>query len=107
MEFYSFHGYYEAERRMGNKYLLDVFVELTTDLVDSEEIQDTVNYEHIYDICEKEMADSKQLLESVAFSIGDQLKSKFQIIKKVSVRLQKVGVQLGGKVQKSVIEYEI
>jgi dihydroneopterin aldolase len=107
MEFYSFHGYYEAERKMGNKYLLDVFVELKTELIDSEEIQDTVNYEHIYEICKVEMNQPKQLLETVAYSIVDQLKNRFAIIEKVSVRLQKVGVQLGGKVQKSVIEYEI
>jgi dihydroneopterin aldolase len=107
MEFYSFHGYYAAERKMGNKYVLDVFVELKTELVDSEEIQDTVNYEHIYEICKMEMKEPKQLLETVAYSIADTLKKRFTIIKKVSVRLQKIGVQLGGKVKKSVIEYEI
>ena len=107
MEFHAFHGYYAAERKMGNKYLLDVFVQLNKDLKNSEDIHDTVNYEHIYDIVEKEMSVSKQLLETVAYEIADKLKSRFSIIESVEVKLKKVGVQLGGKVEQSVIDYKI
>lgn len=107
MEFYAFHGYYKAERKMGNKYLLDVFVELKNELLDSEEIKDTVNYEQIYKVCANEMSDPRHMLETVAFSIADKLKNSFAMIEKVSIRLQKIGVQLGGKVTKAVIEYEI
>lgn len=107
MEFYAHHGYYEAERKMGNKYLLDVFVNLKIDLKNSEDIHDTVNYEHIYEVCKEEMDEPKQLLETVAYDIADRLKSRFSIIDEVEVKLKKVGVQLGGKVQQSVIDYRI
>ncbi|WP_235297261.1 dihydroneopterin aldolase [Portibacter marinus] len=105
MEFHAFHGYYESERKMGSQFLLDVYVELKSDLVDSEDIHDTVNYENIYMICKKEMREPKQLLETVAYNIVNKLKTKFDIIEKVDLKLHKIGVQLGGKVQKSVIEY--
>jgi len=107
MEFYAFHGYYEAERKMGNKYLLDVFVHLNNDLKNSEDIQDTVNYEHIYEISKEEMSEARQLLETVVYEIAAKLKSRFPIIKTVEVKLKKVGVQLGGKVEQSVIDYKI
>lgn len=55
MEFFAFHGYYEAERKMGNTYQLDVFVTLKNELKGTEDIWDTVNYEHIYDICKIDM----------------------------------------------------
>ncbi|GLR17006.1 dihydroneopterin aldolase [Portibacter lacus] len=105
MEFYAFHGYYEGERKMGNKYLLDVFVELKSELTNSEDIDDTVNYEDIYAICKEEMDEPRQLLETVAYAIVDRLKSTKKIIAKVDLKLKKVGVQLGGKVKQSVIEY--
>ena len=107
IEFYAFHGYYEAERKMGNKYLLDVFVNLKIDLKNSEDIDDTVNYEHIYSICRKEMEAPKKLLETVAYGIARALKARFNIIESVEVKLKKEGVQLGGKVKYSVIDYKI
>ena len=105
MEFFAFHGYYESERKMGNKYLLDVFVSLSSDLKPTEDISDTVNYEDIYEICKSEMAIPRKLLETVSFSIVERLKKEKKNIAKVDLKLKKVGVQLGGKIEQSVIEY--
>lgn len=105
MEFFAFHGYYEAERKMGNKYLLDLYVTLNTDLSESEDIDDTVNYESIYEICKAEMETPRKLLETVSFHIVSRLKDKHTNIAKVDLKLKKVGVQLGGKLDCSVIEY--
>ncbi len=107
MEFYSFHGYYESERKMGNKYLLDVFVKLKEDLTNSEEIGDTVNYEEIYKICKSEMDQPKKLLETVSFNIVERLKNEQANIAEVELKLRKVGVQLGGKLEASVIEVKM
>ncbi len=105
IEFFAFHGYYEAERKMGSKFVLDVYVTLKSDLKDSEDIDDTVNYEGIYAICAREMKETKKLLETVAHAIVSRLKSRYPIIQKVDLKLKKEGVQLGGKVDRSVIEY--
>jgi dihydroneopterin aldolase len=105
MEFYAFHGYYEAERKIGNKYLLDVFVTLNNELKGSDHISDTVNYEDIYEICQEEMKIPRKLIETVSYSIISRLKAEKNNIAKVDLKLMKVGVQLGGKVEQSVIEY--
>ena len=106
MEFYAFHGYYKAERKIGNKFIIDLFVELESDLTNSEDIDDTINYEHIFKICKEEMAITSKLLESVAFRIIDRLKREHPIVKSIDFKLKKPGVQLGGKVEQSVIEYK-
>lgn len=106
MEFYAFHGYYEAERKIGNKYRLDVFVTLEHELKGTDDIDDTVNYEDIFEICKEEMSQPKKLLETVAYNIIDRLKREKKKITKVYLKLRKVGVQLGGKVDQSVIEFE-
>ena len=106
MEFFAFHGYYKAEQKIGNKYVLDVFVNLKTDLKDTEEIEDTFNYEYIFDICKEEMNIPRKLLETVAYKIVAKLKSKSALIKSVDLKLRKIGVQLGGKLDCSTIEYK-
>lgn len=106
MHFHAYHGYYKAEQKMGNPYILDVKVRLNQSVQASEDIHDTVNYEHIYKICKEEMETPRKLLETVNYHIGDRLKSQYPIIDSVYIKLRKVGVQLGGKIDASVIETE-
>ena len=106
MEFYAYHGYYEAERKIGNKYRMDVLVTLNQGLKGSDDIDDTVNYEYIFDVCKAEMNNPQKLIETVAFNIVTKLKAEKKNIDKVNLKLMKIGVQLGGKVDQSVIEYE-
>ncbi|MBK8517610.1 MAG: dihydroneopterin aldolase [Saprospiraceae bacterium] len=105
-EFYAFHGYYEEERRGGNTFILDADVLLKTFDSNQDNINDTVNYEDIYNICKEEMAEPRKLLETVVYSIITRFKKEFENIDSARVRLEKIGPQLGGKVEKSVIEME-
>lgn len=105
-EFYAFHGYYEEERKAGNTFIIDA--EVTVGTFDSmdDDIHDTVNYENIYNICKQEMTVPRKLLETVVFSIISSFQNEFKNILGSKVRLEKIGPQLGGKVEKSVIEME-
>jgi dihydroneopterin aldolase len=105
-EFYAFHGYYEEERKAGNIFILDAQVTLKTFDTQNDDINDTVNYEWMYEICKEEMMQPRKLLETVVFSILQRFQSRFENITDARVKLEKVGPQLGGKVEKSVIEME-
>lgn len=102
LHFHAFHGYYEEERIMGNPFILHVNVELGP-AVDSDNISDTVNYEHIYQICKEEMENTQKLLETVVVHIVDKLKSRFTQILGGTVTLEKIGPQLGGHVEKATV----
>jgi len=102
LHFHAFHGYYEEERVMGNPFILHVSVEIGP-AVDSDNISDTVNYEHIYQICKEEMEQTQKLLETVVVHIVDRLKSRFTQILSGTVSLEKVGPQLGGHVEKATV----
>jgi dihydroneopterin aldolase len=108
MNFYAFHGYYEYERKAGNHYILDVDVSLKQDSnFQSEEIEATVNYEDIYKLCKLEMEEQHQLLETVAYNVANAIKTNFNNVDSVFVRLSKLNPQLGGDVDKAVIEYSL
>ncbi len=104
MYFKSFHGYYPAERKMGNDFYLDVQVDVDTPNNYNDDIDKTINYENIYLICKREMDDTKLLLETVAQRILNSIKSDFPNVLNASVKIKKLGPQLGGKVKFSVVE---
>ena len=107
MKFYAFHGYYEFERRVGCNFILDVEAFLDINQDPNEQIENTVNYESLYDICQQYMSKKYRLLESVAFDIAQHIKKEHNIVTKVKVTLAKMDPPLPGKVEKSEIEIEL
>ncbi|MBK8700499.1 MAG: dihydroneopterin aldolase [Saprospiraceae bacterium] len=102
--FYAFHGYYEAEHRMGNQFLVDVELELPSGNFDTESLSSTANYEEIYKLCAEEMGITRRLLETVADSMVNRLLSRWPEILGYRVRIIKEGVQLGGKLSNAFVE---
>lgn len=108
MNFYAFHGFYEYERKAGNHYILDVDVSLSKESdFQEEKIESTVNYEDIYKLCKEEMEEQHLLLETVVSNVASTIKSSFDNVQTVFVRISKLNPQLGGDVDKAVIEYTL
>jgi len=103
MQFYAFHGYYEAERKLGNHFILNAEVELEAVKKFDDEIEDTVNYEKIYEICTDEMKTSQKLLETVVYRILRQLK-KISQVKSAKIQLSKKNPPMGGNIEHATIE---
>ena len=99
MQFYGFHGANPEERALGQPYLVDLSVELDlTRPAVSDQLEDTVNYAHLYravrDVVE---GDSQNLLESTAQRIVDRVLSEFPV-KAVQVRVKKPRPPIRGSV---------
>jgi 7,8-dihydroneopterin aldolase/epimerase/oxygenase len=106
-EFYAYHGYYPEERLAGNTFIIDADVETEYQNTEDDDILHTVNYENIYNICKEEMLFPRKLLETVAARIAKRLKNTYPHIITATVRIRKIGPQLGGKVQQTVVEMSI
>lgn len=105
-EFFAHHGFYEEERLTGNTFIIDAEVELKSFDSSDDNIHDTVNYEKLFEICAAEMDNTQKLLETVVFNIITKFNSSFSNITGGKVKLSKLGPQLGGKVEKAVVEME-
>ena len=107
MEFYARHGYYEEERIIGNKYSVDVTVELDfTDAADTDKLEGTVNYERVYEIVAGVMAVDALLLEHLAGKIIKELKTSFPQIKSSLVKVSKYNPPIKGLCHRAVVEME-
>ena len=90
MEFFSHHGYYDEERKIGNKYSVDLEVELDfSEAAANDNLSETANYETLYAITAKVMGETFHLLEHIADNIISEIKSKFPEIKRVRVKVSK------------------
>jgi len=105
-EFYAYHGFYEEERKAGNTFIIDAEVTLKTFDSSDDNIYDTVNYESLYKICREEMEKTQKLLETVVFNIISRFRDELGNVNGAIVRIEKIAPQLGGKVEKSVVEME-
>ena len=97
MEFFAFHGYYDEEQKIGNKYGVDLYLE--TDLHGagaSDKLQQTVNYEVLYRVVAEEMLAPARLLEHLAHRVIDRVYSRFPFVASVRVSVYKFNPPLGG-----------
>ena len=106
LHFHANHGYYEEERLMGSPFILNVCVKVDDFDSKEDDIKDTINYEDIYNICGSEMKNTQKLLETVVLNIVSRIRDEFPQIIEGEVSLEKIGPQLGGKVDKAIISME-
>jgi len=101
MEFYAFHGHYQEEQIVGNRFLVDL--ELKTDLskpAQSDQLRDAVNYQQAYQIVKNEMRRTKsKLLENIGKRILDALFAEMDGIQKASIRIRKLNPPMGGPIR--------
>jgi len=97
MEFFAFHGFYDEEQKIGNKYGVDLYID--TDLrraAESDDLHQTVNYEVLYKLVLAEMKTPARLLEHLGHRIIDKVYDKFPFVTSVKVQVYKYNPPLGG-----------
>ena len=81
MQFYGFHGVNPEERVLGQRYVVDLTVDL--DLAKAgrtDKLEDTVSYSYIYRTVRAVMeGEPRNLLESAAQAIADRVLAEFPV----------------------------
>ena len=98
MEFYAFHGHFREEQVVGNRFLVDVRLEVDTTAAQlSDELSDTVNYVHVYQIIKEQMAIKSKLLEHLAERIVSAIKLALPEVQRLRLKVSKMNPPVGGK----------
>ncbi len=97
MTFYAHHGYYEAERELGQKFEVDI--EIKCDLQDAaanDDLHSTMDYTSVYQIAKDTFENYKfKLIETVAERIAGKT-LQLANIQNVLIRVRKPHVPLNG-----------
>ena len=107
IECYSFHGCIEEEGKIGQRFMVDLEIEMDfSKAVESDELSDTADYVVLHDLVRKEMAIRSKLIEHVAGRILSRLKLAYPTVKKCKARITKFNPPVNGQLGKAVFELE-
>jgi 7,8-dihydroneopterin aldolase/epimerase/oxygenase len=105
MEFYAFHGCSQEEKIVGIRFQVDVYIKTElSNPAQTDNINDALNYQTVYDLVAKEMKQTSNLIEHVAQRIKNRIIQHFSQAEEVMVRVSKINPPLGGKVGKVSVE---
>ncbi|VBB08113.1 dihydroneopterin aldolase [Lucifera butyrica] len=106
MEFYGFHGVYEYERELGQRFYVDL--EMTLDLStagETDTLEDTLDYVSVYNKVKNVLENTKfKLLEALVQHIADTVLS-FSLVQEVAVRVRKQVMPIPGHF--NIVQVEI
>ncbi|CAM3752818.1 dihydroneopterin aldolase [Mucilaginibacter galii] len=103
-EFFARHGFYKEEQILGNYFVVNVEACFEPKSVNiNDDLNNTLNYERLYEIAQSAMKIPKQLLETVAQGIADDIILQFPYINTLEVEVKKLNPPLKGKVAASGI----
>ena len=89
LQFYSFHGLYNEEKKIGGEFVVDILAKLNSNHQEVSSIEETVNYAEVFAIIKREMTEPRELLETLTQSIAESVHKNFPAIKEIEVRVEK------------------
>jgi len=105
---HAFHGVMPQERITGNDYLVSVSADCPlAAAAESDSVDDTLNYAHIYNIVKEEMALQANLVEHVAGRIGRRVLAEFPLADNVRVEVVKLNPPMGAACDGAGVELTV
>ncbi|MCM3164630.1 dihydroneopterin aldolase [Metabacillus litoralis] len=106
MDFYGYHGVFQEENKLGQRFRVDLAVELDLKKAgETDELEYSVNYASLYKCC-KEIVEGKpyKLVESVAEQIAKKLLTEFPLIHFCEVKVIKPDPPIPGHYKEVAVE---
>ncbi len=105
MEFHAFHGVYPEEKAHGGKFSLHVsFNYDASAAIESDALEDALDYSIVFELVKAEMAIPSNLIEHVAGRIVRSIQARFPSLSNLNVRLCKLNPPVGGNLKGICVE---
>jgi dihydroneopterin aldolase len=92
---FGHHGYLAEERRLGQRFLVDLRVDVDGEASDTDRIEDTVDYRRLASLVREVFAGRERLLlEALAGAVADGIVERFPSVSRARVRVRKPDVVL-------------
>lgn len=106
MEFYGYHGVFPEETKLGQRFVVDVMVEVDLQKAGKSDcLEDSVNYGEIFGVVKKIVEGVPfKLLEAIAENITINLLAQFSIIRTCTVKVIKPNPPIPGHYHSVAVE---
>ena len=107
MEFFAYHGCFEAEQTVGNKFLVYACLHYECSKpASSDQITDALSYQTAYEIIAREMMKRSHLLENVGQRILNALYETIPQLQYAKIKISKTNPPLGGQIRCTSVTLE-
>ncbi len=101
MEFRAYHGCYELERKVGNRFSVDLYINTALgEVAERDDVTLAVNYLSVYEALAEQMRITNCTIEAVAQRIISTVKGMYPEIDSIECRVSKLSPPLGGKIDR-------
>ncbi len=106
MEFYGYHGVFPEETRLGQRFAVDLTVELDLSKAGkTDELEHSINYADLYQVC-KDIVEGKpyKLVETIAEQIASTILEQFSLVEACHVKVIKPDPPIPGHYKSVAVE---
>ncbi len=104
LEFFAFHGFYDEEQKIGNKYGVDITVETSFEKAkDDDKLSETIDYTELYRIIREEMNKPSRLLENIGGRIMNAIFDNFPLVTFIEISVYKFNPPIGGICKRAIV----
>lgn len=106
LELFGRHGALDEERREGQRFVFDVWLEVPSDAAASDRLEDAVDYREVV-AAVREVSDARafRLLEALAAAVAEAVLRRFPV-ERARVRVRKPDVRLAAPVEHAAVTVE-
>ncbi|MBR1410562.1 MAG: dihydroneopterin aldolase [Prevotella sp.] len=105
VRFHAFHGVMPQERLTGGEFIVDLRVGYPiAKAMDTDEVDDTLNYAELYMLVETEMGVPSRLLEHLAGRIAKKIEERFPLVTSVDLKITKQNPPMGADCDGASVE---
>ena len=105
VRFHAFHGVLPQERQVGGDFLVTVRVGYPLErAMETDRVDDTLDYSVLYALVEREMSEPSKLLEHVAGRIVKAITVSFPAVTSVDLELTKLNPPMGADCEGAMVE---
>lgn len=106
MQFYSYHGVFPEEAKLGQLFYVDLEVGLDLRAAgQNDSLEDTLNYAELYQLSKKLLEEERyKLIETIAEQLAARILMQFVQVKEVVVRVTKPTPPIAGHYESVAVE---
>lgn len=108
LRFHARHGVLPQERATGGEFIVSVRAKYLFDkALESDNVDDTINYAEIFEIINKEMLTPSCLLEHLAGRIGRSIFNRMPMIESLDITVEKTNPPMGADSDGAAVELHL
>ena len=90
VKFYAYHGIFEEEKTIGNHYIVDISIQVSTNKKIIAAIAETIDYALVFEMLQNRMQIPTPLLETIASEFCYEILHRFPLATSIDFNIKKM-----------------